>query len=226
MTTYNGVVFPRPAHWLSTVTPSDRLLHRRSEPMTVDGDLAPDDLAHHFLAGRPCLDLVATIGERWRRAFERLRTPADLARWVVQAGMVERPPRVTRADLDAARRLRGAIARVTVAWGMGEPLDPDDVATINAAAAAPDLPPALATDGTPAPAATGSIRAVLSEVARDAVDLVTTGDPTRLRECAADDCSLLFHDASRPGARRWCSMSACGNRHKTAQYRRRHAGHR
>jgi predicted RNA-binding Zn ribbon-like protein len=66
------------------------------------------------------------------------------------------------------------------------------------------------------------VRAVLATVARDAVDLVTTGDPTRLRECAADDCALLFHDASRPGARRWCSMAGCGNRPKTAQYRRRH----
>lgn len=180
-----------------------------------------EELGFHFLAGRVALDLVATIGERWRRGFERLRTPADLAHWAVASGLVATTPRATAADLHQARRLRGAIARVAMAWASAEPLDPEDVATINAAAAAPDLAPGLTPDGGERPAAAGSIRAVLSAVARDAVDLVATGDPTRLRECAADDCSLLFHDASRPGARRWCSMAACGNRHKTAQYRRR-----
>lgn len=205
------------------MTTSTRIVHRCSEPVIVDGDVEPDELAHHFLAGRPCLDLVATIGERWRRAFERLRTPADLGRWAVGAGLVDRAPRVTHHDLDAARRLRGAIARVTMAWGSGEPLDADDVATINAAAAAPDLAPAMTATGQRAVTPAGTIRAVLSAVARDAIELVTIGDPVRLRECAADDCSLLFHDASRPGRRRWCSMAGCGNRHKTSQYRRRKA---
>ncbi len=205
------------------MTTSTRIIHRCSEPAVVDGHVESEELAPHFLAGRPCLDLVATVGERWRRAIERLRTPADLARWAVGAGLVDTAPRVTQHDLDAARRLRGAIARVAMAWGCGEPLDADDVATINAAAAVPDLAPAMTATGQRADTTTGTIRAVLSVVARDAIELVTTGDPGRLRECAADDCSLLFHDASRPGRRRWCSMASCGNRHKTSQYRRRKA---
>ena len=204
------------------MTADARIRHRRSEAALDDG-IEPDELGFHFLAGRISLDLVATIGERWRRGFERLRTPRDLARWALESGLVEAPPRASAADLERARHLRGAIARLVMAWGSGEPLDPDDVAVVNAAAAAPDLAPQLAADGSVAPAGPGTIRAVLSAVARDAVDLLATGDPTRLRECAADDCSLLFHDASRPGARRWCSMAACGNRHKTAQYRRRKA---
>ena len=203
-------------------TAAERLPHRRSEAVDVP-DVEAEEYEFHVLAGRPSLDLVATIGERWRRGFERLRAPQDLARWAVTVGLVDTPPRVTADDLDRARRLRGAIARVAMAWGSGEDLDPADVAIVNDAAAAPDLAPQLAPDGTAVPAGRGSIRGVLSVVARDAIDLVATGDPTRLRECAADDCSLLFHDASRPGARRWCSMAACGNRHKTAQYRRRKA---
>lgn len=208
------------------MTTPPRIVHRCSEPVLVDAQVDPQQLAYHFLAGRPCLDLVATIGERWRRAIERLRGPADLARWAVAAGFVDRAPRVTRHDLDTARRLRGAIARVTMAWGCGEPLDADDVATINAVAAAPDLAPSMTATGRREAATAGTIRAVLSAVARDAIDLVAAGDPQRLRECAAADCSVLFHDASRPGARRWCSMAACGNRHKTTQYRRRRAASR
>lgn len=34
-------------------------------------------------------------------------------------------------------------------------------------------------------------------------------------------CSLLFHDSSRPGRRRWCSTSRCGSRVNTQAHRRR-----
>lgn len=208
------------------MTETPRIVHRASEPAPTGDAAEAAEYRFHFLAGRPCLDLVATVGERWRRRIERLRAPDDLARWAVEAGIVDTAPAVTAADLDAARRLRGAIARVAMAWGLGEPLDPTDVATIDAAAAAPDVPPRLTPDGRRGPAVAGTMGAVLSTVARDAIDLVSTADPRRLRECAADDCSLLFHDASRPGRRRWCSMAGCGNRHKTSQYRRRHASSR
>jgi predicted RNA-binding Zn ribbon-like protein len=56
---------------------------------------------------------------------------------------------------------------------------------------------------------------------RSAVDLLLTGDPRRLRECAADDCGWLFYDTSRNQSRRWCSMQSCGNRAKVQQFRER-----
>lgn len=194
-----------------------------TEAVLLDG-LPAEEYAFHFRSGRPALDLVATIGERWRRAFERLRVPDDLARWAVEAGLVDVPPRVRGGDLDEARRLRGAVARTVLAWGAATPLPAADVAVVNAFAAGSDLAPQLdAATGGAAPPPTPTIAAVLATVARDAVDLVVAGDPARLRECGAEDCSLLFYDASRPGARRWCSMQTCGNRHKIATYRSRHA---
>jgi predicted RNA-binding Zn ribbon-like protein len=45
-------------------------------------------------------------------------------------------------------------------------------------------------------------------------------NPSRLRKCANPDCVLRFYDVSKAGARRWCSMSTCGNR---AKYRTHHA---
>jgi predicted RNA-binding Zn ribbon-like protein len=48
--------------------------------------------------------------------------------------------------------------------------------------------------------------------------------PERIRPCANSDCVLWFLDTTRSGTRRWCSMSACGNRIKARRhYRRRHA---
>ncbi|NUP00309.1 MAG: CGNR zinc finger domain-containing protein, partial [Nonomuraea sp.] len=46
----------------------------------------------------------------------------------------------------------------------------------------------------------------------------------RIRECAGDNCPLVFVDTSRPGARRWCAMERCGNRHKLRALRARQAG--
>jgi predicted RNA-binding Zn ribbon-like protein len=46
----------------------------------------------------------------------------------------------------------------------------------------------------------------------------------RVRRCANPDCVLWFLDVTRSGTRRWCSMTACGNRLKARRHyqRRRH----
>jgi predicted RNA-binding Zn ribbon-like protein len=59
----------------------------------------------------------------------------------------------------------------------------------------------------------------LSALARDAIDLFTGPLRQRVRSCAAEDCELLFVDASRPGRRRWCSLNRCGSREKMRRYR-------
>jgi predicted RNA-binding Zn ribbon-like protein len=45
----------------------------------------------------------------------------------------------------------------------------------------------------------------------------------RVRPCANPDCPFWFLDTTRSGTRRWCSMTACGNRLKARRhYRRQH----
>jgi len=34
----------------------------------------------------------------------------------------------------------------------------------------------------------------------------------RLKICAAEECRWLFYDRSKPGTRRWCASTLCGNR--------------
>jgi predicted RNA-binding Zn ribbon-like protein len=48
-----------------------------------------------------------------------------------------------------------------------------------------------------------------------------TGAWKRLKACPGPHCGWLFYDASRNASSRWCSMSICGNRTKTAAYRQR-----
>jgi predicted RNA-binding Zn ribbon-like protein len=57
---------------------------------------------------------------------------------------------------------------------------------------------------------------LLAPLAHSAATLFTTGDRKRVRKCA--NCVLHFHDTSKKGTRRWCSMQLCGNRFKVAAY--------
>ena len=45
----------------------------------------------YWLGGRPALDLVNTLRERWRRRVETLVTPDDLGLWLVRAQLLPAP---------------------------------------------------------------------------------------------------------------------------------------
>jgi len=51
--------------------------------------------------------------------------------------------------------------------------------------------------------------------------LVCEEDFSYVKACEGPTCTLLFADHTRGHARRWCSMSACGNRAKQAAHRNR-----
>ena len=179
------------------------------------------DLEFIFRSDRLCLAFCATVGERWRRNFDRLRVPDDLGRWYAEAGLLAPPVRVSAAGLAQARAVRSAIYRMARAVIAGQAPNRADEELLNAAAAVP--PPAPSMRGGVA-TLTANGPAALSAVARDAIELFTTPALRgRIRECAAGDCGLLFLDVSRPGRRRWCASTACGSRARSAAYRGRQA---
>jgi predicted RNA-binding Zn ribbon-like protein len=176
-----------------------------------------------FDAGAICLDFAHSGGEGRYSVFETLHEPADLAAWLAQpplAAVVTVP--LTVDDLTAAKTLRQAIWETAHARAAARDLPAGAVAIINEAAGAPPLVPELATDGSTAGWAP-PVRAtqVLSTLAREMIDLLSGPLSERNRECAGDNCPLVFVDSSRPGARRWCSMERCGNRHKLRALRAR-----
>jgi predicted RNA-binding Zn ribbon-like protein len=181
-------------------------------------DLPPEELRFHWKSGRLSLDFVATVGERWRRSFERLLAPEDLARWIGEAGMLDTSPTVSRRQLAAGRLLREAINRLARPGIEPELGDGDE---LNRWAARAPLAPQLASDGELVWVAERPVEATFATIARDAVDLLSGPLAGRIRECGAPDCALLFVDTSRPGSRRWCSTEACGNRVRTHAYRQR-----
>ena len=191
--------------------------------MVSEVDGLPDwELVFRFTSGRLCLAFCATVGERWRQSFERLRTPADLTRWLVEAGLADAPVEATPSQLAAARRLRECVYRLVRAAMAGEPGSVADRDVVNEHARYPPVAAQIGPDGGPL-LWTGrdAVPAGLATVARDAVDLLTSGGVERVRECDAPDCALLFWDTSRPGRRRWCADGACGSRVRSAAYRAR-----
>ncbi|MEU9134427.1 ABATE domain-containing protein [Streptomyces sp. NPDC048404] len=178
-----------------------------------------------FGSGRICLDLTATT-----HPDERLDSAARLSAWVVASGLV--PAGTALAAVDASwllgfQELRGHITQLVRGELDGRPAD-SALARVNAVAlAAPPAPWAVrAADGSlrralHAPPRCGEL---LSLVARDALDLLT--DPNArasLRQCAGDNCPIVYLDTSRGRRRRWCSSEVCGNRERVARHRRRAA---
>ena len=157
--------------------------------------------------------------------FETLHKPADLGEWLAQpplAAVMTVP--VTACELTAAKTLRQAIWDTSHAQAARRPLPTGAVATINQAAAVAPLVPELAATGT-AVGWAPPVRATqaLSTLAREMIALLSGPLSGRIRECASDNCPLVFVDSSRPGARRWCAMERCGNRHKLRALRARRA---
>jgi predicted RNA-binding Zn ribbon-like protein len=171
-----------------------------------------------FRGGALALDLPATLAGRISGDLrESLRAPADLDRWLVAAGLAEQAPGATPEDLAAARVLREALYALALARAEDRPLADADRGVLNAFAAEPSAPPWL--DGEGRRRLFGEAKALLAGLAREGVELL--GGPSRIRQCQGPPCAVLFVDTSRKGDRRWCSMSACGNKAKVAEYRRR-----
>jgi predicted RNA-binding Zn ribbon-like protein len=187
-----------------------------------DSEPSAEELRFVFRSGRLSLAFCATVGERWRRGFERLLTPGHLTRWYAEASVVGVPVPVTGADLAEARAVREAVYRTAKVLLSGQSPAGADEEIINRAAAAPPPVPRMQRNAVLLTAARPDQAAsALSAVARDAIGLFTTSDARRMRECASPECGLLFLDVSRPGRRRWCSSNACGGKARAAAYRQR-----
>src|SRR5258708_11067288 len=185
----------------------------------------PKGGSFRFDAGAVCLDFAHTGGDGRYAVFEILDEPADLGEWLAEpplAAIMTVP--VTASELAASKTLRQAIWDAAHARAARRPLPAAAVASINRAAVARPLVPELAADGTTACWATPVLATqALSTLAREMIELMSGPLSERVRECASDDCPLVFVDWSRPRRRRWCAMERCGNRHKLRALRARQA---
>jgi predicted RNA-binding Zn ribbon-like protein len=159
--------------------------------------------------------------------IEQLARPADLGRWLAEHDLLGAAASVrpTAEDLRHATQLREAL-RAHLLAHHGQPLDPADVAVLDAAAGRGRLTLRFTGDDeTVLVPAAGGVDGALGRLLAIVKDAIDDGSWQRLKVCPADNCLWAFYDASRNRSAVWCDMRVCGNRAKVRGYRERHSGH-
>lgn len=175
-----------------------------------------------FHRGSLALDFAGTIAHRTSNPHEGLPDPAELGRWLHEAGLTAAAEHPRLADLHAARALREAIARVGSALVADASPEARDIAAIDDAARWTTLaiPSLDARTLTARWLADDPVRAALGRIAADAID-VFAHRRARLVRCELPGCGTILLSRSRGPARRWCSMDTCGNVAKVSAHRAR-----
>ena len=136
--------------------------------------------------------------------MDLLDEPGGAGTWVARHGY-------DAAATEGLREVRDAL------WTV---LELGERAALNTVLAWGSYTPVLTPDGPGEVAVVEPGRRAAWDAARDYLRLLTAA-PERIRRCAHPACVLWFHDTSRNGTRRWCSMETCGNRIKAGRYYRR-----
>ena len=198
-------------------------------------------LAKHtfdLTSGCLCLDFVNTVDHRLSsQPQEKLTGFAELVAFGEQAGPLSAPEaRKLRSDgrervreasafLQHAVALREMIFRIFSAVAVCREVSDTDVETFNAAVRRSNAHSlVMPGDGKTAwqwLEKSSDADRMMGKIVRSAVEVLTSGDIRRVKECAADDCGWLFIDDSRSRNRRWCEMKTCGSRNKARAYYRR-----
>jgi predicted RNA-binding Zn ribbon-like protein len=199
-----------------------------------------------FIAGDPGLDFLNSIGTPVEEVVEWIATGEDLLAWLEQADLVPGDAATTirtncfPGELDAvasqARALREWF-RAFIFKHRGHSLGPDalnELEPLNRILERDDAYGAIVARGVEAPdqsARSGlewrTLRrwrtpdSLLLPIAHAIANFVTSEDLSRVKACEKSPCTLFFLDRTRGQARRWCSMTLCGNRAKQALYRSR-----
>jgi predicted RNA-binding Zn ribbon-like protein len=189
-----------------------------------------------LLGGALCLDFVNSIEDPAGDAPQDFLTSyPDLVRWGQHAGLIadataarlialaaaDEP--ATREALQQALELRAALHRLFLAIATGRHPDQADLELLRRAYADAMSGATLVPAGQRFAWAwrpdEQRLDQVLWPVARSAVELLTTGDPRRIKVCENPyGCGWLFYDGSKNGSRRWCSMEGCGSQVKMRRH--------
>ncbi|WP_238013156.1 CGNR zinc finger domain-containing protein [Dactylosporangium sp. AC04546] len=152
---------------------------------------------------------------------EQLPDVASLTAFLAEWGWTGRHER-TEAELDSVRSLRARLRRL---WELDEDALVAEVnAMLRDSSALPQLvrhdgyPYHLHATPTDAPLATR----MAVEAAMAFVDVVRSGELSRLRSCASDTCDSVVIDLSKNRSKRYCD-GGCGNRAAVTAYRARKA---
>jgi predicted RNA-binding Zn ribbon-like protein len=180
---------------------------------------------------RPDLCLEFANTRYWRgqpTPTETLNGPEDLATWAAANVSKEaKPP--SRREFERAIELRETVYRLFDATTRGKAPVAADLEALNEQLAAAPARTTLRRErhgfAWDVDLRGSSALGLLAPVLWSAGDLLTGGRLDKVKRCANPECGWLFLDDSRASKRRWCSMSACGNRAKARRHYHRSREH-
>jgi predicted RNA-binding Zn ribbon-like protein len=204
----------------------------------VSAEQRPREFQFDLSGGHLALDFANTISRRHsaEKTVEHLNSYHDLVAFARQTKVITAAESETlrqKAEshakqagqvLRSAITLREAIFSAFLALANGTPVSHQDIGLIDKAASEAlrhrHIVPANGGyawrwDDEP------MLERTVWPIAESAAALLTSTDLAKVRECEASDCYWLFLDNSRNHSRRWCTMSACGNREKARRHYRR-----
>jgi predicted RNA-binding Zn ribbon-like protein len=189
-----------------------------------------------FLGGHPAVDFLNTAFSPQDTHVELLTDGAALVDWLVAANLLETPiaaklkRNYSGKPLDAA----AAEARKVREWAREWLARWRDADTGNYAAELRRLNDLLGRAGREQAVAAGSDGLQLKErfriespdelialLAEQIALLLTSEQPSLMKNCAGSGCTLSFLDRTKAHKRMFCSAQTCGNRAKVAAFRER-----
>lgn len=166
-------------------------------------------------------DFVNTEIPVWGQ--DDIATPGELAAWLRSRGLLASDGMVDAAAFVRARALRSLLREFASCnnhrRGELEPEFRERFASVLA-----DATLRMGLDergGLRLEPGDDGVDGALAEILVRVLEANASGAWRRMKSCPGAHCGWLFYDASRNASSTWCSMSICGNRSKTAAYRRR-----
>jgi predicted RNA-binding Zn ribbon-like protein len=184
-----------------------------------------------FVGKHLALDFLNTRPVQNGEPTELLSDFSALLRWFQAAGLLSSremtnlqrrsgESATARRTLDAMRQFREKLRKEILAWEGGADVHRATVEELNRLMAAhPMLSKLNAAGNVPSMELCfepHQAEDLFAPLAYHAAKLFAEADRNRVRKCG--QCVLHFHDTSKKGTRRWCSMQLCGNRLKVAAY--------
>lgn len=181
--------------------------------------LDPGDREHAPRPLRAVQAFVNTVDIEHGR--EVLASPAELRELLVGERLLAVDEPVSDSDLRRALELREALRRLLLA-NNGGTVDRESLEVLNRAARAAHLSVRFdETGGSELVPEASGVDAACGRLVAIVYTAMSDGTWPRLKACRRDVCHWIFFDQSRNRSGTWCSMSVCGNRTKTREYRRR-----
>jgi predicted RNA-binding Zn ribbon-like protein len=187
-----------------------------------------------LVGGHLAVDFVNTVGGFEPSLEELLPSYSDLVAWAEQAGLLTREhaerlravaetePHPAIAALRAARQLRAhldAVLRAELASRAPEEGHLEAIREAYLAALARAHFTKHAPYGWQWSTSSADPHSVLWPLAHHIIDLLSSADLTRLKECSTSNCRWLYLDNTKNHNRRWCTADKCGANARMRRYR-------